>query len=54
MPKAGVAGKPTAKLRARAFAAGIASDREQSEMAPLLKAASKDAQKFADIRPFWT
>lgn len=49
-----VAGKPTAKLRARAFAAGIASDREQSEIEPLLKAASKDAQKFADIRPFWT
>jgi len=49
-----VAGKSNTKVRARAFAARIVSDREQGEMEPLLKAAGKDAQKFARIRPFWT
>ncbi len=42
------------KLCARAFAAGFVSGREQSEIEPLLKAADKDAQKFARIPPFWT
>ena len=49
-----VAGKSNTKVRARAFAARIVSDREQSEIEPLLKAANTDAQKFARIRPFWT
>jgi triphosphatase len=49
-----VAGKPNRKVRARAFAAGIVSGHEQREIEPLLKAANKDAQKFARIRPFWT
>jgi inorganic triphosphatase YgiF len=49
-----VAGKSKTKVDARAFAARIISDREQSEIEPLLKAAGKDAQKFAHIRPFWT
>jgi hypothetical protein len=49
-----VAGKSNTKVRARAFAARIVSDREQGEIEPLLKAAGKDAQKLARIRPFWT
>jgi CHAD domain-containing protein len=49
-----VAGKSNTKVRARAFAARIVSDREQSEIEPLLKVAGKDAQKFERIRPFWT
>jgi hypothetical protein len=48
-----VAGKSKTKTRARAFAARIISDRELSEIEPLLKAAGKDTQKFARIRPFW-
>jgi CHAD domain-containing protein len=49
-----VAGKPNAKIRARAFAASIVSGHEESEIEPLIKAANKEAQKFARIRPFWT
>jgi len=49
-----VAGKPNTKVRARAFAARIVSDHEQSEVEPLLSAADKDARRFARIRPFWT
>ena len=49
-----VAGKSKTKAHARAFAARIISDREQSEIEPLLKAAGKDAQKFARIQPFWS
>jgi hypothetical protein len=41
-----VAGKPNAKVRARAFAAGMVSGHEQSEIEPLLKAANKDAQEY--------
>ena len=49
------AGKPSAKAaRAQAFAIGVASGREQSEIEPLLKAADKDARKFLHARPFWT
>ena len=48
-----VAGKSNMKVRVRAFAARIVSGREQNEIEPLLKAAQKDAQKFARIRPFW-
>ncbi len=47
------AGNPQIKAGARAFAAGFVSGREQSEIEPLLKAADKDAQKFARIPPFW-
>ena len=49
-----VAGKSNTKVRARAFAARIVSDREQSEIEPLLKAAGKDARKFKRFRSFWT
>jgi inorganic triphosphatase YgiF len=49
-----VAGKSKTKVHARAFAARIISHRERSEMDPLLKAAGKDAKKFARVRPFWT
>ena len=49
-----VAGKSKTKVHARAFAARIISDREQSEIEPLLKAAGKDAQKFARIQRFWS
>jgi triphosphatase len=53
-PKPG-AGKPSAKAaRAQAFAIGVASGREQSEIEPLLNAADKDARKFLHARPFWT
>ena len=48
------AGTRQTKARARAFAASVVSGREQSEIEPLLKAADKDAQNFARIRPFWT
>jgi triphosphatase len=41
------------KPRARAFAAGVASGREQREIEPLLKAAAQDALKFSRVRPFW-
>lgn len=48
-------GEPSHKNgRARAFAAGIVSGREQSEIEPLLSAADRDARKFERIRPFWT
>ena len=40
--------------RARAFAAGIATGNEQSEIKPLLAAADEHAAKFAHIRPYWT
>ena len=49
------AGKPRAKAaRAQAFAIGVVSGREQSEIEPLLNAADKDARKFLHARPFWT
>jgi inorganic triphosphatase YgiF len=48
------AGKAHTNGRARAFAAGIVSGREQSEIEPLLREAESDARKFAHIRPFWT
>jgi inorganic triphosphatase YgiF len=49
------AGKPGAKAaRAQAFAIGVVSGREQSEIEPLLNAADKDARKFLHARPFWT
>jgi triphosphatase len=48
-------GKPPHKNgRARAFAAGIVSGREQSEVEPLLYAADNDARKFGRVHPFWT
>jgi triphosphatase len=48
------AGRPAAKTaHAQAFASGVVSGREQSEIEPLLKAADKDARKFSHIRPFW-
>jgi triphosphatase len=48
------AGRPAAKTaQAQAFASGVVSGREQSEIEPLLKAADKDARKFSHIRPFW-
>jgi hypothetical protein len=54
MPKR-AAGKPSAKAaRAQAFAIGVVSGREQSEIEPLLNAADKDARKFLHARPFWT
>ena len=40
--------------RARAFAAGIVTGSEQSEIKPLLAAADEHAAKFAQIRPYWT
>jgi triphosphatase len=43
-----------AKNRARAFAAGIVTGSEQSEIKPLLAAAEEHAAKFAHIRPYWT
>jgi triphosphatase len=49
------AGKPRAKAAsAQAFAVGVVSGREQSEIEPLLSAADKDARKFSHVRPFWT
>ena len=49
------AGKPCAKAaRAQAFAIGVVSGRDQSEIEPLLNAADKDARKFLHARPFWT
>ena len=47
------AGGKGTKPRARAFAAGVASGREQGEIEPLLEAAVQDARKFAHVRPFW-
>jgi inorganic triphosphatase YgiF len=41
------------RRRARAFAAGVVSGREQSEIEPLLEAAASDARKLARLRPFW-
>jgi hypothetical protein len=46
--------RPHANNRARAFAAGIATGSEQSEIKPLLAAADHHAAKFAHIRPYWT
>jgi hypothetical protein len=43
-----------ARNRARAFAAGIVTGSEQSEIKPLLAAADEHAAKFANIRPYWT
>jgi triphosphatase len=40
--------------RERAFAAGIVSGHEQSEVEPLLEAAVRDACKLTRLRPFWT
>ena len=40
--------------RARAFAAGIVTGREQSEIKPILVVATAHAAKFAHIRPYWT
>ena len=49
------AGRPPRKNgRARAFAAGIVTGREQSEIEPLLDAANADARKFGRVHPFWT
>jgi len=48
-----VTGTPRRNSRARAFAAGIVSGREQSEIEPLLDPAEVGARKFAHIRPFW-
>jgi triphosphatase len=48
------AGKPSAKAARQAFAIGVVSGREQSEIEPLLKAADKNARKFLQARPFWT
>jgi triphosphatase len=42
------------KNRERAFAAGMVTGREQSEIKPLLAAAEEHAAKFARIRPYWT
>lgn len=39
---------------ARAFAAGVVSGIEQSEIEPLLNTVDKDVRKFARIRPFWS
>jgi hypothetical protein len=47
------AGGEGTKPRARAFAAGVASGREQGEIEPLLEAAVQDARKFSHVRPFW-
>jgi CHAD domain-containing protein len=47
-------GKPRTNRRERVFAAGVVSGREESEIEPLLNSATKDASKFAQIRPFWT
>ena len=47
-------GKPRTEDRQRAYAAGVVSRREQSEIEPLLNSAARDARKFADSRPFWT
>ena len=47
------AGTSQTKARELAFAAGVVSGREQSEVEPLLDAADKDARKFARLRPFW-
>jgi inorganic triphosphatase YgiF len=48
------AGRPGVKAdRTQAFAIGVVSRREQSEIEPLLKAADKDARKFSHLRPFW-
>jgi inorganic triphosphatase YgiF len=52
-PKPAV-GKPSAKAARQAFAIGVVSGREQSEIEPLLNAAEKDARKFLHARPFWT
>jgi CHAD domain-containing protein len=46
--------RPHVKNRARAFAAGIVTGSEQSEIKPLLAAADEHAAKFAHIRPYWT
>jgi inorganic triphosphatase YgiF len=40
--------------RARAFAAGIITGSEQSEIKPLLATADEHATKFAHMRPYWT
>ena len=48
------AGKPSAKAARQAFAIGVVSGREQTEIEPLLKAADKNARKFLQARPFWT
>ena len=47
-------GKPRTNRRERAFAAGVVSGREESEIEPLLNSATRDASKFAQIRSFWT
>ena len=49
-----VQGKTHTKVRARAFAAGIVSRREQSKIEPLLNAANKDAKKLSHLNAFWT
>ena len=43
-----------AKNRTRAFAAGIVTGSERSEIKPLLAVADERAAKFANIRPYWT
>ena len=48
------AGKSPTKNRERAFAAGIVTGHEQSEIEPLQFATNKDARKFADVKPYWT
>jgi len=53
-PQIAAGGPPHKNGRARAFAAGIVSGREQSEIEPLLGAADGDARKFRRVHPFWT
>jgi len=53
-PQIAAGRRPHKNGRARAFAAGTVSGREQSEIEPLLNAANGDARKFGRIHPFWT
>jgi triphosphatase len=41
------------RRRQRAFAIGVISGREQSRVDPLREAATKAADRFARVRPFW-
>ncbi len=46
-------GKPSTRGRQRAFAVGVVTGQEQSEIEPLLKAAVKGAKKLGRVEPFW-